>query len=173
MVAQARHDLAGAEEWYRKALEVKLRLGDEHGAAKTYHNLGAVAQARHDLAGAEEWYRKSLEVELRLGDEHGAAKTHHNLGVVAALRGQAECANHFLQAFKFFVACNDHKSGSRGLDALRIAYHDGIITRDAVMQSWQTEMGVPLPANIAEAIFGPGGQGESGSASDETPPNAT
>jgi hypothetical protein len=57
--------------------------------------------------------------------------------------------------------------------ALKEAYHEGIFTRDAVEEDWQAEMGKPLPADIAEAIFGPGGQAESGTASDTPPPNAT
>jgi tetratricopeptide (TPR) repeat protein len=172
-VAQARQDLAGAEKWYHKALEVKLRLGDEQGAAPTYVNLGVVAEDRRDLAGAEEWYRKALELFLRLGDEHNAAKTYHNLGSLAAQKGQAGCIGHFLRALKLFAGCKDYHFLAGVVASLREAYHDGIITRDAVEQSWQAEIGVPLPANVAESIFGPGEQGGSSPAPDAPPPNAT
>ncbi|HYH67615.1 MAG TPA: CHAT domain-containing protein [Urbifossiella sp.] len=86
MVAQERRDLAAAEGWYRKSLEIKERQGDEHGAAITYHHLGMVARERRDLAAAEGWYRKSLEIKERQKNEHGAAITYHQLGVVAQER---------------------------------------------------------------------------------------
>jgi hypothetical protein len=61
--------LEGAEAWYQRSAEIKERLADEIGAAKTYHQLGRVAQERRDLKGAEVWYRQSAEIKERLGDE--------------------------------------------------------------------------------------------------------
>ncbi len=75
-----------------QAQPIKERLGDEHGAAGTYHQLGMVAEERRDFEAAEGWYRKSLEITERLGDEPGAAGTYHQLGMVAEERRDFEAA---------------------------------------------------------------------------------
>jgi tetratricopeptide (TPR) repeat protein len=67
IIAQERQDLAQAEEWYKKALEIFERLGLEGDAARDYHQLGIIAQKRQDFAQGEEWYRKALEIFQRLG----------------------------------------------------------------------------------------------------------
>jgi tetratricopeptide (TPR) repeat protein len=113
-VAQLRHDLARAEEWYGKALEVELRLGDEYNADKTYHELGIVALLQHDLARAEEWYGKSLEVKLRLGDEYGAAQTYHQLGMVAQHRHDLSRAEEwYAKALEVFLRLGDEHGAAQ------------------------------------------------------------
>ena len=92
MVAQDRGDLAAAEQWYRKSLEIKEALGNRPGMADSYHQLGMVAQDRGDLAAAEEWYRKSLEIKEALGDRPGMAASYHQLGMVAQDRGDLAAA---------------------------------------------------------------------------------
>jgi tetratricopeptide (TPR) repeat protein len=125
MVAQARRDLDAAEKWYRKSLEIAERLGDEHGAAITYHQLGMVAQARRDLDAAEKWYRKSLEIKERLGDEHGAAITYHQLGMVAQERRDFEAAwGWFLKALGVFVQFGDNHSVGIVARSLARSYRD-------------------------------------------------
>ena len=50
-----RGDLATAEGWYRKSLEIKEALGDRPAMALTYGQLGLLAEAREDLATALDW----------------------------------------------------------------------------------------------------------------------
>ena len=83
-VAYLRGDFDQAGEWYRKALEIKERLGLERDAANDYHQLGMVAQERGDLARAEEWYRKALEIFERIGHPPLMVNT---LAEFGALRG--------------------------------------------------------------------------------------
>jgi tetratricopeptide (TPR) repeat protein len=92
MVAQGRGDLAAAEGWCRKSLEIKEALGDRPGLASSCHQLGMVAQDRGDLAAAEGWYRKSLEISEALGDRPGLARIYHQLGTVAQDRGDLAAA---------------------------------------------------------------------------------
>jgi tetratricopeptide (TPR) repeat protein len=91
-IAQERRDLDKAEEWYRKSINFKKRLGDECEVAKTYHNLGKVAQERRDLDGAEEWYREALEVFEQLGNPRFLAMTYNQLGITAQERRELEKA---------------------------------------------------------------------------------
>jgi tetratricopeptide (TPR) repeat protein len=86
IVAHEQRDFDTAERWYRKALEIKERLGNERHAASTYHQLGALAEYRRDFDAAEGLFRKSLEISERLGIEHGTAMAYHHLGIVAQER---------------------------------------------------------------------------------------
>ncbi|MBI5570066.1 MAG: tetratricopeptide repeat protein [Desulfomonile tiedjei] len=88
MVAQERNRFDEAEAWYRKALEIRERLGLERDAAGDYHQLGIVAQERNRFDEAEQWYRKALEICERLGLKRDAARVYHQLGRVAEERNR-------------------------------------------------------------------------------------
>ena len=40
IIAQEQRDFSAAEGWYKKSLAIEEKLGNEHGAAITYHQLG-------------------------------------------------------------------------------------------------------------------------------------
>ena len=71
-----------AEASYRKALDISLEYGNQHSAARTYHNLGVIAQDQGRWDEAEANYRKALDTYLEYGDEHSAALTYHQLGML-------------------------------------------------------------------------------------------
>ena len=89
---QTRGDLDAAETWYRKALEIDERLGDEHGAAISYQNQGVVARQRGDLEAAENGLNKSLHIKQKQGNELGATYTYHQLGRLAEERRDYDTA---------------------------------------------------------------------------------
>ncbi|MCW3129156.1 MAG: tetratricopeptide repeat protein [Methanophagales archaeon] len=80
MIAEERQQFDVAEQWYRKALEIRERLGLERYAANDYHQLGMIAEERQQFDAAEQWYRKALEIYERLGLERDAADDYHQLG---------------------------------------------------------------------------------------------
>ncbi|MDR2713852.1 MAG: tetratricopeptide repeat protein [Clostridiales bacterium] len=86
-----------AENWYQKALEIRLKQGNEQGAASTYHQLGRVAEERRDFDSAEELYQKSLTIELEQDNEQGAASTYHQLGMLAQKRRDLDSAEEWYQ----------------------------------------------------------------------------
>ena len=88
IAAQSVGDLAAAENWYRKSLQIEEAVGNRHSMASSYHQLGMLAQRRGDLAAAENWYRKSLAINAGLDNRPGTASTYHQLGMVAQLRGE-------------------------------------------------------------------------------------
>ncbi|RDE50522.1 MAG: CHAT domain-containing protein, partial [Candidatus Accumulibacter meliphilus] len=92
-VAQERRNLAMAEAWYCKALEIFERQGNVESAASCYHQLGTVAAERRKFETAENWYRKSLEIKEHQGNHQGAAMTYHQLGIVAHERRIFEAAD--------------------------------------------------------------------------------
>jgi len=97
IVAVRQRDFAAAQAWCRNALPIWQKLGDEHRAASTYHQLGIIAQEQRDFAAAEAWYRKSLAIKEKQGDEHGAAVTYRQLGVLAGGQG------HFIDSGQWLI----------------------------------------------------------------------
>ncbi len=77
-----------AEELSRRSLEIRERLGDQGGIAKSLHQLGILAYLQGRLDEAEELYRRSLEISERLGDQDGIATSLHQLGNLEYLQGR-------------------------------------------------------------------------------------
>ena len=73
-MAQARGDLAAAEQAFTQSLAVSERLagldpantGWQRDLAVAYSSLGGVAQARGDLAAAEQAFAQDLAISERL-----------------------------------------------------------------------------------------------------------
>jgi tetratricopeptide (TPR) repeat protein len=101
----ARRNLKGAD---RKSLEIDERSGDEHGAAKTYHNLSAVANARKDFESAEKWLWKSIHIKEKLRDRIGVAHSYQQLGIVAGTRQDLDAAEQwFFKSLEIFEKLTD------------------------------------------------------------------
>ena len=67
---EGQRDFAQAEQWYRKSLAIKEKLGNEQGAASTYHQLGMIAEEQRDFAQAGQQYTRSIVVFLRSNDRY-------------------------------------------------------------------------------------------------------
>jgi tetratricopeptide (TPR) repeat protein len=87
-LAQSREDFFAADRWFRKALEILERIGDEQGAAYAMSGLGFVAQMQGYFAAAERWYRQALDVCEKTGDKLRAALAYLQIGVTAELQGR-------------------------------------------------------------------------------------
>ena len=90
MIAQDRHRLDEAEDWYRKCLRIDEELGDRAGMAATFQMLGITAQTCGRMDEAEDWYRKSLTINEERGNRLGVARIYHQLGIIAHLRARLE-----------------------------------------------------------------------------------
>ncbi|MGH7606227.1 MAG: tetratricopeptide repeat protein, partial [Gemmatimonadales bacterium] len=79
------------------ALDLRKRLGDRLGMAKSYTNIGnLLADFRDDLAGAEEHYRRGLEMAEAVGDRQMQYSTLFNLATITQDRGE------WIQAIEIF-----------------------------------------------------------------------
>ncbi|MBV9601720.1 MAG: tetratricopeptide repeat protein [Chloroflexi bacterium] len=90
IVAQEGNKLELAEDWYRRALAIRERLGFERDAATDYHQLGIVAHKRNQLELADEWYRKALESSERLGYPSLKVYTLAQFALLCRQRGNLE-----------------------------------------------------------------------------------
>ena len=71
-VAQPERDFTQARSYYEQSLEILLKLGDEYGAAGSYHQLGRVAQEEGDLQTALSLYGKAFVALDSLNDPHSS-----------------------------------------------------------------------------------------------------
>jgi tetratricopeptide (TPR) repeat protein len=127
-VARAQRRWAQAEEFYQKALALKVELNDRHSQASTYHNLGTVAREQRRWAQAEEFYQKALALYVEFNDRYSQAVTYHQLGRVAQeQRRFTEAADLYLKALTLFAEFQDEHNGAivlRSLARLRQASGD-------------------------------------------------
>jgi tetratricopeptide (TPR) repeat protein len=70
--AEERRDFAAAEAWHRRSLAITEKQGDEHGAARTYHQLGRIAEEQRDFAGAGRFFLKALGLFASKNDAYNA-----------------------------------------------------------------------------------------------------
>ena len=75
-------EYAKAEEYLHKALTIQTEIGDRHGEATSYINLGALFQFVAEYAKAEEYLHKALTIKTEIGDRDGEASCYINLGIV-------------------------------------------------------------------------------------------
>jgi putative nucleotidyltransferase with HDIG domain len=68
IVANIHGELDEALARYSRSLEQSRSLGDEHGCALAYHNLGMVSAHRELFDDADRYFRLSLEIAERAGD---------------------------------------------------------------------------------------------------------
>lgn len=96
-VAREQRQWTHACDYYQKALDIFIDLGDSRSQAGTYHQLGIVAQAQRQWAQASDYYYSALEICIALDDAHGKAGTYHQLGSVAQARHQWALARDYYQ----------------------------------------------------------------------------
>jgi adenylate cyclase len=79
------------------ALDLRRRLGDRLGMAKSYTNIGnLLADFRDDLGGAEDHYRWALEMAEAVGDRQMQYSALFNLATILSDRGE------WVQAIEIF-----------------------------------------------------------------------
>jgi tetratricopeptide (TPR) repeat protein len=108
MVAEAQRQWAQAEQYYQKALAIKIDFNDRHSQASTYHQLGRVAQEQRQWAQAEEYYQKALAIYIDFNDRYEQASTYHQLGMVAqAQRQWAQAEQYYHKALAIYIEFDD------------------------------------------------------------------
>ena len=78
MIAREQRDFQAAQQWYQKSLEIKERLGNEHGAASTYGQLGIMAGLQENYVDSGRWLIKCVATFLRVNDPHSAQRNTNN-----------------------------------------------------------------------------------------------
>ena len=77
-----------ARECQEKALPTTIEIGDRHGEATIYGNLGTLFQSLGQYDKAQEYQEKALAIRMEIGDRVGEAKSYGNLGTLFESFGQ-------------------------------------------------------------------------------------
>ena len=110
---------------YEKALLIFEKLGDEHGAARAYNNLGVVYADIGKWSKAIEYHQKDLEMSDKFGDEHGAAQTYGNLGSVHVRMGEwSKAIEYYQKSLETFEKLDDVYAAALTYNNLGIVYSD-------------------------------------------------
>ena len=70
---QSLSNYAEAQEYHKKALAIRLQIGDRKGQSAEYGNLGTVFRVLGNYDEAQEYYEKALAISLEIRDREGEA----------------------------------------------------------------------------------------------------
>ena len=68
VLANVQGDLKAALDHYQRSLEASRSVGDEHGCAIAYHNLGMISADKQLWDDADRYFTSSIEIARRNGD---------------------------------------------------------------------------------------------------------
>jgi tetratricopeptide (TPR) repeat protein len=104
-------DRQQAEEYYQKALEIKIDFNDRYRQASTYHQLGMVAQVQRKWPQAEEYYQKALEIYIDFNDRYEQGHIYYQLGTMAMEQRLWDIAReNLLKALEIFIEFRDQQN---------------------------------------------------------------
>ncbi len=149
-----------AEQYFDKALEISLKLGDPVSDASLYNNLGIVYKEKKDFDRAFEYYAKALKIRTFLRDTAAMAQTGNNLGDAYFLTGNYAAAIEILdKALKMSRAVGNLRSQMKAANFLSLAFektgrfpealemqrlhqklHDSIIGNEEVQKASRLEL---------------------------------
>ena len=71
-------DFAKAEEYYRRTLDVKRRLGDKRGAAWSLNSLGMIADMQGRYRDALSYEHEAMAIYREAGDRAGIGEVQYS-----------------------------------------------------------------------------------------------
>jgi tetratricopeptide (TPR) repeat protein len=86
-----------AAGYVERALELREKLGDVVGYARSINNLGILKQASGDWDGALADYQRAVETHEQIGEVEGLAQAYTNLGVLCTDLGDWAQAEDYLR----------------------------------------------------------------------------
>ncbi len=86
-----------AAGYVERALDLREKLGDVVGYARSINNLGILKQASGDWDGALADYQRAVEMHERIGEVEGLAQAYTNLGVLCTDLGDWAQAEDYLR----------------------------------------------------------------------------
>ena len=106
VVAQQRHQLTTAEEWFLKSLAIIERSEDKVSVAEDYYCLGQVKHQLRFYTEAKEWFGKALDIHQRLDDQEEMVKDYRALGLASQHKFENDEAESWYQRARSIVEEN-------------------------------------------------------------------
>jgi tetratricopeptide (TPR) repeat protein len=86
-----------ALEYYHKAEQIQIELGDRAGLGTTYNYIGAIYDNKGERDKALEFYQKAEQIQIEVGDWTELGGTYNNIGVIYRKKGEWDKALEFYQ----------------------------------------------------------------------------
>ncbi len=115
---------ADAAEQYRKAIELRRRLGNRRGVATSLRNLANTLSLTGDFAGADQALQEARTLNIALGDREGHAAVDNELGLLAEERGDYPSAlAAFRRALQTWHQVGDAHGAAEALNNIGFAHY--------------------------------------------------
>lgn len=115
---------ADAIEQYRKAIELRRKLGNRRGVATSLRNLANGLSLTGDFAGADTALQEARALNVALGDRDGHAAIDNELGLLAEERGDFPAAlQSFQRALQTWQQTGDAHGAAQALNNIGFAHY--------------------------------------------------
>ncbi|RDV39818.1 hypothetical protein DV096_04440 [Bradymonadaceae bacterium TMQ3] len=105
-----------AEQTLREALELKRTIGDRHGLAEAFRQLGQLKLETEDFAQAESLLQQGLNIHQALGTPFNIGASHNAMGILMVMtRRYDKAERHFDAAAEVFGRMGDQVAISQPL----------------------------------------------------------
>lgn len=150
VVAFTEERFGDSEDWCRKSLVIKEKLGHRPGMAITYHQLGRIAYVRGRLDESEDWCRKALVIAQETGNRRLMVVIFLQLGMTAeAQERNALALEWYIRCATVFDEFPDPLARSGPAGVARLTRQLGL---PALEQAWQQVTGQPVPQPVRDYI---------------------
>ena len=112
-----RGDLDLALEYLDDALELRRRINDRRGIARTLTNIGVIRHSLSDFDRALEAWEEANLIAIELGDLDAQATLANNIGEILVDLGKADKAKHYLE--RAVAMASDGDMALLHVDAMR------------------------------------------------------
>ncbi len=113
-----------AAEQYRKAIELRRKLGNQRGVATSLRNLANTLSLTGDFDGADKALQEARALNIALGDQAGHAAVDNELGLLAEERGDYPAAlAAFRSALQAWQQVGDAHGSAEALNNIGFAHY--------------------------------------------------
>jgi putative nucleotidyltransferase with HDIG domain len=134
ILANIRGDLESATDHYHRSLQANQQVGDDHGCAIAYHNLGMISADRQRWDEAERYFRQSYFLAEAISDAHLRGLCLLNHTEVYLATGRAEEARKSAEgALAIFSEIGSHLDKADTYKMLGVVYRT--MNRHALAES--------------------------------------
>lgn len=117
-------DLEQARDHYRRAAELRERIGDERGVVAALSNLARVQLVEGNYDGARTQLEEALAKLDALGDRAGVANMHNEIGILEEERGDyAAALARYREALRLREALGDARALAESYNNVGYAYY--------------------------------------------------
>jgi tetratricopeptide (TPR) repeat protein len=137
---------------YKQLFEYYSRKGDQHGIARTLHQLGIIDENRGQYDAALEKYNESLEIAKKIEDQKGIAVNVHELGNIYHRIGQYDAAlEKYNESLEIAKKIEDQKGIAETLHQLGMT-HQSMGQYDAALEKYNESLEIAKKIRNQESM---------------------